>query len=223
MEDRHARTRELLGAPSVAKLASARVAVFGLGGVGGHAAEALLRAGVGALDLVDGDIFAPSNLNRQLFATTLTLGRPKAAVAKERLLSIDPAAQITAHELFFTPDTPFDFAPFDYVVDAVDTVSAKMAIVKRCKTAGVPVISSMGAGNKLDPTAFRVADIYATKVCPLARVMRKLCRENDIDSLKVVYSEEERVLTSRVPASVSFVPSVCGLIIAAEVVKNLIR
>lgn len=221
MEEWKERTTQLLGEQAMTKLAAARVAVFGLGGVGGHAAEALLRAGVGALTLVDGDVFAVSNLNRQLFATADVMGQPKAEVAKARLLSIVPDADIVARAEFFLPDSDFDFSPFDYVVDAVDTVAAKMEIVTRCADLGVPVISSMGAGNKLDPTAFRVADIYETKVCPLARVIRRLCREKGIASLKVVYSEEEPAAASRVPASVSFVPSVCGLVIAGEVVRDL--
>lgn len=223
MEEWKSRTVQLLGESAAERLAAARVAVFGLGGVGGHAAEALLRVGVGALDLVDGDTFAPSNLNRQLFATTDALGKPKAEVAKARLLSINPSARVTAHNLFFGADSTFDFAAFDYVVDAVDTVTAKLAIVKQCAAVGVPVISSMGAGNKLDPTAFRTSDIYQTKVCPLARIMRKLCRENGIERLKVVYSEEEPVTNAREPSSVSFVPSVCGLIIASEVVRDLTK
>lgn len=223
MDERYERTIGLIGEEAVNALRKKRVAVFGLGGVGGHAAEALARTGVGRLDVIDGDTFAPSNLNRQLFATADTIGRAKTEVAKERLTAVNPDVKVTEHNLFFLPETELDFSPFDYVIDAVDTVTAKLEIIRRAKAAGVPVISSMGAGNKLDPTAFKVSDIYKTRVCPLAKVMRKLCRENGIDSLKTVYSEEEPVTNSRTPASIAFVPSVAGLIIASEVIKDLIK
>lgn len=234
MEDIFARTRLLLGDAGLERLAAARVAVFGVGGVGGYAVEALARSGVGALDLIDSDDVDPTNLNRQIIATCATLGRPKVRVAAERVASINPGCRVTAHECFFLPETAdqFDFADYDYVVDAVDTVSAKIALVEAAQVASVPIISSMGAGNKLDPTAFRVADIYETSVDPLARVMRKELRHRGIPALKVVYSteppreplyDEETVKdgTRPAPGSVAFVPSVAGLIIGGEVVRNL--
>ena len=219
------RTALLLGEEGVETLERARVCVFGVGGVGGYAVEALVRAGIGEIALVDNDVVSPSNLNRQIIATRQSVGRQKTEVAKERVLSVNPDCKVRTFPLFFLPDTPFDFTPYDYVIDAIDTVSGKIAIVKGCKEAGVPVISSMGAGNKLDPSRFRVADVFETKVCPLAKVMRKLCRENGISNLKVVYSEEEPVLPPvsgrRTPGSVSFVPSVAGLILAGEVIRDL--
>ncbi len=222
MDERYERTIGLIGEDAVKKLMGKRVAVFGLGGVGGHVAEALARSGVGALDVIDGDTVAPSNLNRQLFATVNTVGMLKTRAARERLNAVAPDLTVTEYPIFFGATTPLDFKAFDYVIDAVDTVSAKIEIIKRARAANVPVISSMGAGNKLDPTAFKVADIYQTRVCPLARIMRKLCRENGIESLKVVYSEEEPKTASRTPSSIAFVPSVAGLIIAGEVVKDLV-
>lgn len=234
MEDIFARTRLLLGDAGLERLAAARVAVFGVGGVGGYAVEALARSGVGALDLIDSDDVDPTNLNRQIIATCATLGSPKVQVAVERVASINPGCRVAAHECFFLPETAdrFDFADYDYVVDAVDTVSAKIALVEAARAADVPIISSMGAGNKLDPTAFRVADIYETSVDPLARVMRKELRRRGIPALKVVYSteppreplcDEETVKdgTRPAPGSVAFVPSVAGLIIGGEVVRNL--
>lgn len=225
MNEMNERTTLLLGEEGVAKLNRAHVCVFGVGGVGGYAVEALARAGVGAIDLVDHDTVSLSNLNRQIIATRQSVGRQKIEVMKERILSINPDCIVRTFPLFFLPDTPFDFSPYDYVIDAIDTVSGKLAIVKACKSANVPVISSMGAGNKLDPSRFRVADIFETKVCPLAKAMRKLCRENGVSDLKVVYSEEEPVLPPidgrRVPGSVSFVPSAAGLILAGEVIRNL--
>ena len=223
METRNDRTIGLIGNDGAEKLKNASVLLFGVGGVGGHAAEALVRAGVGSLTLVDGDVFSQSNLNRQLFATEKPVGLDKVEAARGRLLEIDCSAEIIAEKLFFAADTPFDFSRYDYIIDAIDTVSSKIEIVRRGAAADVPVISCMGAGNKLDPTAFRVADIYDTKVCPLARIMRKLCRDNGIDSLKVVYSEEEPVVSSRTPASISFVPAAAGLVIASEVVRDLIK
>lgn len=223
METRNDRTVGLIGESGLKKLNNARVLLFGVGGVGGHAAEALVRAGVGSLTLADGDVFSPSNLNRQLFATEKTVGMSKVEAARARLLEINGGAEIIAEKLFFDRDTPLDFSSYSYVIDAIDTVSSKIEIVRRAKKAGIAVISSMGAGNKLDPTAFKIADIYETGVCPLARVMRRLCRENGIDSLKVVYSEEEPVSSARIPASISFVPAAAGLAIASEVVRDLIK
>lgn len=225
MESIDERTVGLIGQECAEKLRRSRVAVFGLGGVGGHAAEALARAGIGALTVVDGDVIAPSNLNRQLFAAMSTIGRTKAEVAEERLKDVAPNTAVTARRLFFTDDTPFEFAAFDYVVDAIDTVTSKLAIVQRAQAAGVPVVSCLGTGNKLDPTAFRVADIYSTRVCPLARAFRKLCRESGIEHLKVVYSEEEPKQAqspTRTPASISFVPPAAGMILASVVVRDLL-
>ena len=231
-EDPLIRTRMLLGNDAVERLGNARVAVFGVGGVGGYAVEALARAGIGALDLVDSDTVALSNLNRQIIATRDTLGMPKVEAAKERILSIRPECRVTTHPVFYLPETAgdFDFSEYDYIIDAVDTVSAKLSLVAEAKRCGTPIISAMGAGNKLDPTAFRVADITATAVCPLARVMRIELRKRGIRHLKVVYSEEvpkkpqmegDPTKKRATPGSVSFVPPVVGLIIAGEVVKDL--
>ncbi len=237
MESSFERTEMLFGPAAMEKLAASRVAVFGVGGVGGYAVEGLARSGVGALDLVDSDVFAPSNLNRQLHATRQTLGQPKVEAARARILEINPACRVTTHQTFFLPENrdEFDFAAYDYVVDAIDTVAGKLALIQCAREAGVPVISSMGAGNKLDPTAFRVADLYETSVCPLAKVMRVECRRRGIDHLKVVYSTEPPLTPlpgiqrepagarRSTPGSTAFVPSVVGLIIAGEVVKDLTR
>ncbi len=220
------RTEKLLGEAAMEKLAASRVAVFGVGGVGGHVVEGLARSGIGALDLIDKDVVDPTNINRQIVALTTTIGRPKVEVAKERVLAINPDCVVRTSQMFFLPETQdaFHFADYDYVVDAIDTVSGKIALIMAAKEAGVPVISSMGAGNKLDPTAFRVADIYKTNVCPLAKVMRRELKKRGVRSLKVVYSEELPITPAeepRTPGSVAFVPSVVGLIIAGEVVKDL--
>lgn len=223
------------------RLEEARVAVFGVGGVGGYVVEALARSGIGHLDLIDNDTVALSNLNRQIIATMNTLGRPKVDVMRERILSINPYAEVVVHECFFLPENAdqFDFGQYSYVVDAVDTVTAKLEIVQRAQAAGTPVISSMGTGNKLDPSRFRVADIYQTSVDPLARVMRRELKKRGVKSLKVVYSTEEPLKpeasgkiaapvpggSSRrsTPGSTAFVPPAAGLLIASEVVKDLIR
>lgn len=230
--DQNQRTRLLIG-DAVDALAQKHVAVFGVGGVGGFVVEALARAGVGKLDLIDKDEVDLTNLNRQIVALHSTVGRPKVEVAKERVLDINPSLDVTTHQCFFLPENAdsFDFSRYDYVVDAVDTVSAKLALVEAAKKAGTPVISAMGAGNKLDPTRFQVADISKTSVCPLAKVMRRELRKRGIDHLKVVFSTEaprkpnhpEGANTARKvsPGSVPFVPSVVGLIIAGEVVKDL--
>ena len=232
------RTKRLLGADVMTKLNQAHVAVFGIGGVGGHAADALIRSGIGEITIVDSDEVAESNINRQLIATTKTVGRKKVEVMKEHLLEINPEAKVHIYDCFFLPETKeqFDFTSYDYVIDAVDTVTAKLALVEACKEAGVPIISSMGAGNKLDPTAFEVSDIYKTSVCPLAKVMRKELKARGIKKLKVVYSKEiplepieDEVFVSdevrrrrATPGSIAFVPSVAGLILAGEVVKDLV-
>lgn len=268
MREEFSRTEMLLGADAMDKLARSRVAVFGVGGVGGYVCEALTRSGVGALDLIDKDKVAFSNINRQIIATRETVGREKTDVMRERILSVNPEAVVRVYPCFFLPENAdcFPFEEYDYVVDAVDTVTAKIELVMRARDAGVPIISSMGAGNKLDPTAFRVADIYETKVCPLARVMRRELKKRNVEHLKVVYSEEEPVISTEnyahsagkpiqregaeteesfmtagmaagngegaetwtsetrrksVPGSTAFVPSVAGLIIAGEVVKDL--
>ena len=249
MTDQFSRTRLLLGDEAVETLKRSRVAVFGIGGVGGYAVEALARSGVGVLDLVDHDRVTLTNLNRQLHATYGTMGQYKVDAAAERVNDINPGCRINRYRTFFLPDTreQFDFSQFDYVIDAIDTVTGKLALIEAARAAGTPIISCMGAGNKLDPTAFRVADIYQTSVCPLARVIRGECRKRGIRHLKVVYSTEQpirpledpaiscrshcicppdtRKCTVRrdIPGSTAFVPSVAGLIIAGEVVRDLCR
>ena len=233
-DNRFSRTERLLGTEAMERLAGCRVAVFGVGGVGGFVVEALARSGIGALDLCDKDDVDITNLNRQIIALQSTVGRPKVEVVAERIREINPNCRVTLHQLFYLPETRdrFDFTQYDYVVDAVDTVTAKLSLIEQAKQDGVPIISSMGAGNKLDPTAFKVADIYETSVCPLAKVMRRECRKRGIEKLKVVYSTEE-ALTPKAseegaeagrrstPGSVAFVPSVAGLIIAGEVIRDL--
>ena len=231
------RTKRLLGADAMDKLRDSHVAVFGIGGVGGHAVEALVRSGIGEITIVDSDEIAESNINRQLIATTKTVGRKKVDVMEERLLEINPEVRIHKHCCFFLPETKadFDFQSYDYVIDAVDTVTAKLALVEACKEANVPIVSSMGAGNKLDATAFEVTDIYKTSVCPLAKVMRKELKARGIKKLKVVYSKEiplepipdetfvsdEARSRRATPGSIAFVPAVAGLILAGEVIKDL--
>lgn len=227
MEEIYSRTANLIGEEAVTKLQNSRVAVFGLGGVGGYTVEALARAGVGTLALIDGDTVAESNLNRQIIATRHNIGQAKCTAAIERVSAINPHIKVLPHNIFFLPENAaeFDFTQYDYIVDAVDTVTAKIALIEAAHTAGTPIISCMGAGNKLDPTLFRVADIYQTSVCPLAKVMRRELKRRNITALKVVYSEEPpRTPLSddpRTPASISFVPSVAGLIIAGAVIKDL--
>lgn len=235
MREEFSRTQMLLGEEAMEKLAAANVAVFGVGGVGGFAVQALARAGVGKIELIDSDTVALSNINRQIVAFHSTVGQYKTEVMKKMIEDINPLAEVTERRIFFLPETAddFDFSGYDYVIDAVDTVTAKLLLVERCTAAGTPVISSMGAGNKLDPTAFEVADIYKTSVCPLARVMRQELKKRGIRKLKVVYSKEPAMTpkghpqaepgsTRRsTPGSVSFVPSVAGLIIAGEVIKDL--
>ncbi|MDO5322569.1 MAG: tRNA threonylcarbamoyladenosine dehydratase [Clostridia bacterium] len=230
------RTELLIGADAMEKLHRSRVAVFGVGGVGGYVVEALARSGVGTLDLIDNDEVSLTNLNRQIIATHATLGMRKVDAAAERVRDICPEIQVNRHNCFFLPENAdtFDFSQYDYVVDAVDTVSAKLEIVLRAQAANVPVISSMGAGNKLDPSRFRVADIYSTKVCPLARAMRNLLKRKGVKKLKVVYSEEEARTPlgeaedapdgrRATPGSMAFVPAAAGLILAGEVVRDLIE
>ena len=227
-EERYARSEALLGEGATARLKQAHVAVFGLGGVGSFTVEALARMGVGKLTLIDGDVYSESNLNRQLFATEKTLGISKTEAAKARVSEVNSETEVSTHMLFVTPENmdTLDFYDFNYIVDAIDTVNAKLAIIKLAHAFKIPVISAMGAGNKTDPTLFRVADISKTKVCPLARAVRNGLRREGILHTKVVYSEEEPVsiaaAENRTPASASFVPSVMGLIMAGEVVKDLL-
>ncbi len=250
MREEFSRTELLLGEEAMEKLARCRVAVFGVGGVGGYVCEALVRSGVGAFDLVDNDRVSLSNLNRQIIATQKSVGRYKTEVMRERMLDINPQVDVRVHQCFFLPENAgqFPFPEYDYVVDAVDTVTAKIELVMRAQANHVPVISSMGAGNKLEPSAFRVADIYETKGCPLARVMRRELKKRDVEHLKVVYSEEKPLKPLRgetaapvedapengeisregaakrsIPGSVAFVPSVAGLMIAGEVIKDIIN
>ena len=230
-ENQFERTALLLGKASVEKLARKRVAVFGVGGVGGFVCEGLVRAGIGAIDIVDKDIVAISNINRQLIALHSTVGKNKVDVLEERLKDINKNLIIKKYKCFFLPETSetFDFREYDYVVDAIDTVTGKIELILKAKEAGVPIISAMGAGNKLDPTAFQVSDIYKTSVCPLARVMRRELKKRGVEKLKVVYSKEEPIKPQFeegeevVPGSISFVPPALGLIIAGEIVKDLIR
>lgn len=249
MLDQFSRTELIFGSDAMEKLAAARVAVFGIGGVGGYTVEALVRSGVGALDLIDDDKVCLTNINRQIYATRKTVGQYKVDVAAERIAEINPNAVVRTYKTFYTPETAdqFDFSEYDYVVDAIDTVTGKIELVLNAKAVKTPVICSMGAGNKIDPTAFEVADIYQTSVCPLARVMRYELKKRGVDSLKVVYSKEKpikpvddmaiscrtncicppgtaRKCTQRrqVPGSNAFVPSVAGLIIAGEVIKDII-
>lgn len=249
MLDQFLRTELLLGREAMERLEQARVAVFGIGGVGGYTVEALVRSGIGAIDLIDNDTVCLTNLNRQIIAVGSSIGKYKVDVMKERILDINPDCKVEVHKCFYLPDTreDFDFSRYSYVVDAVDTVTAKLQLVVEAKEKGVPIISSMGAGNKLDPTAFEVADIYQTSVCPLAKVMRRELKKRGIPELKVVYSKEPPVYLMRkeglheegkdtglseaepkgterraVPGSIAFVPSVAGLIIASEVIKDLV-
>lgn len=238
----YSRTELLLGETGVDTLRNSRVAVFGVGGVGGYAVEALARSGVGTIDIIDKDDVSLSNINRQIIATTKTVGLPKVEVMKQRIEEINPDIKVNAYQCFYLPETShmFDFSKYDYIIDAVDTVTAKIEIIINAQSAGTPVISSMGAGNKLNPAMFEVADIYKTSVCPLAKVMRKELRARGVKTLKVVYSKEEPVRISvksdssasvtvspqcqkATPGSIAFVPSVAGLIIAGEVIKDLTR
>ena len=236
--DQFSRSRLLLGETGIDKLKDAKVAVFGVGGVGGYVVEALARTGVGHFVLVDNDTVCLTNINRQIIATHSSVGKYKTEVMRERILDINPEAEVEVRNCFFLPENAdeFDFSQYSYVVDAVDTVTAKLEIIMRAKAMGVPIISSMGAGNKLDPTKFAVADIYKTSMCPLAKVMRLECKKRGIKKLKVVYSTEpamtpiseasdEPVAAGRrsTPGSVAFVPSVAGLILAGEVIKDLTK
>ena len=235
MSEQFLRTEMLLGSEAIRRLQKARVAVFGLGGVGGYAVEALARSGVGSLDLIDSDTVSVSNLNRQLLATHSTVGMLKVDAARNRVLDINPDCIVRTYPIFYTPDSAgqFDFTQYDYIVDAIDTVTGKLALVERAKAADTPIICSMGTGNKLDASAFRVADISKTAMCPLARVMRKELSKRGIRHLKVVYSQEEALTPTgweeeaaalgkrQIPGSVAFVPGAAGLLLAGEVVRDL--
>lgn len=237
MSERFSRTELLLGNEAMKALSAARVAIFGVGGVGGYALEALVRSGVGRIHIIDPDTVSESNINRQIIATTETVGKKKTEAARERALSINPNVEIEATDLFFSEDCKdsFDFTKYDYIIDAIDSVSSKILLIESAKRVGTPIISSMGAGNKLDPTKFEVSDISKTSVCPLARVMRTELRRRGINHLKVVYSKEEPLRAvadgekrpdgsqtmRHAPGSIAFVPSVVGLIIAAEVIKDI--
>lgn len=242
MQEQFTRTEAVLGVEAMQRFSKARIAVFGIGGVGGYTVEALARSGIGALDLFDDDIVSVSNLNRQLIALHSTIGKKKTEVMRDRVLDINPAAKVTIHNLFYLPDNAatIDLSVYDYIVDAVDTVSAKLELVRRAKRARVPIICSMGAGNKVDPTRFEVADLFETSVDPLARVMRRELKKEGICDVKVVYSKEEPVVTKAVitndsaaqrpgnakrysPGSLAFVPSVAGLILAGEVLRDLAK
>ncbi|WP_026509348.1 tRNA threonylcarbamoyladenosine dehydratase [Butyrivibrio sp. LC3010] len=227
METQFSRTELLIGKEALNKLADSHVAVFGVGGVGGYVCEALARSGIGEFDLIDSDTVALSNLNRQIIALNSTIGKYKTEVMKDRMLDINKNIKVNVHNCFFLPEnaSEFDFTKYDYIVDAVDTVTAKIEIIMRAKQLNIPVISAMGAGNKMDPSRFKVTDIYKTSVCPLCRVMRRELKKRNIDSLKVVYSDEEPIKTEagRLPGSTAFTPSACGLVIASEVVKDLIK
>ena len=246
MNDQFQRTRMLIGQENLDKLAAAKVLVFGVGGVGGYVCEALCRAGVGRIDIVDRDIVDVTNINRQIIATHDTVGKPKVEVCRQRMLSINPDIQVSARQCFYLPDRAdeFDFAAYDYIVDAVDNVTAKIDIICNAKAAGTPVISSMGTANKLDPTMFKIADIEKTKVCPLAKVVRKELRKRGVSGVKVLYSEEEPkkplynptesensddpcisspAQKKAAPASISFVPPAAGLIIAGQVISDILK
>ena len=229
MNDQFQRTRMLIGQENLDKLAAAKVLVFGVGGVGGYVCEALCRGGAGLIDIVDKDVVDVTNINRQIIATHGTVGRPKVEVCRERMLSINPDVKVDARQCFYLPERAgeFDFGAYDYVVDAVDNVTAKIDIICNARAAGVPVISSMGTGNKLDPTMFKIADIKDTKVCPLAKAVRKELRKRGVSGVKVLYSEEEPIKPlsddTRTPASISFVPSAAGLIIAGRVILDILE
>jgi tRNA A37 threonylcarbamoyladenosine dehydratase len=225
MNEQFSRTTQLIGEENVKKLFSKHVIVFGCGGVGGFVVEALARSGIGKISLVDNDSVNISNINRQIIALHSTVGKQKVDVLKNRILDINPNCQVFTYNTFFLPENShsFDFSQYDYVVDAVDTVTAKIEIIKKSKEVDVPIISSMGTGNKLNPLAFKVADISKTNVCPLARVMRNELKKRGISKVKCVYSEELPVIQTQTPASIAFVPSVAGLLIASEVIKDLMK
>lgn len=227
MENQFSRTETLIGSETLKKLIGSRVAVFGIGGVGGYVVEALARAGVGAIDLIDNDDINITNINRQIIALYSTIGKSKVEIAKERILDINPNIKVNTYQIFYTPETSkdFDFSKYDYVVDAIDSVTGKIELVLKAQEANTPIISCLGTGNKLHPELFEISDIYKTSVCPLAKVMRTELKKRGIKKLKVVYSKEPPIKQKgqRTPASISFVPPVAGLIIAGEVIRDLIK
>ena len=227
MEHKFSRTESLIGSEALIKLSNSRIAIFGVGGVGGYVVEALTRAGVGALDLIDNDSINITNINRQIIALHSTIGQDKVEVAKARVLDINPEVKVTTYKKFFSPETSkdFDFSQYDYVVDAIDSVTGKIELVMKSQESNIPIISCMGTGNKLSPAMFEIADIYKTSVCPLAKVMRNELKKRGVKKLKVLYSKEIPIKKEgqRVPASISFTPPVAGLIIASEVVKDIIK
>lgn len=228
MKSQFERTAMLIGEENVDKLSKMKIIIFGIGGVGGYVVEALARSGVGSFVLVDHDVVSESNINRQIIATTNTVGKKKIDVMKERILSINKEANVETKDIFYLPETRnvFNFEEYDYIVDAIDTITAKLDIIERANELNIPIISAMGAGNKLDPTRFEVSDIYKTSVCPLAKVMRRELKKRNVKHLKVVYSKEEPIKNNRIeriPGSIAFVPSVVGLIIASEVIKDVIK
>lgn len=227
METAFSRTENLIGAKSLEKLKNCSVAVFGIGGVGGYVAEALARSGVGCIDLIDNDKVSLTNINRQIIATNSTVGKYKTEVMKQRILDINPEAEVNTFNILYLPETAdcFDFSKYDYIIDAIDNVTGKISLACKAEETDTPIISSMGTGNKLDPTKFEVSDIYKTSVCPLAKVMRYELKKRNIKKLKVVYSKETPIKNNneRTPSSIAFVPSVAGLIIAGEVIKDLIK
>ena len=227
MENQFSRTETLIGAYALAKLANSRVAIFGVGGVGGYVVEALARAGVGNIDLIDNDDVNITNINRQIIALHSTVGKSKVDVARDRVLDINPKVNVRIYKIFFTPETSneFDFSQYDYVVDAIDSITGKIELVMKSQDANVPIISSMGTGNKLHPEMFEIADIYKTSVCPLAKVMRTELKKRGVKKLKVLYSKEIPIKQDgqRIPASISFTPPVAGLIMAGEVIRDLIK
>ena len=226
MNSEFSRTENLIGANALEKLKKCHIAVFGVGGVGGFVVEALARAGVGTIDLIDSDCVDITNLNRQIIALHSTIGKQKVAVMRDRVLDINPNANVNIFPLLFLPEnsSQFDFSKYDYVVDAIDNITSKIELVMKCQEANTPIIASMGTGNKLDPTKFEISDIYKTSVCPLAKVMRYELKKRGVKKLKVLYSKENPIKTAdRTPASISFVPSAAGLIIAGEVIKDIIK
>ena len=227
MENQFSRTETLIGKEALKKLSNSKIAVFGIGGVGGYVVEALARAGIGSIDLIDNDDVNITNINRQIIALHSTIGKPKVEVAKERISDINPSIKVNTYKVFYTPETSkdFDFSKYDYIVDAIDSVTGKIELVLKAQDANTPIISCLGTGNKLHPEMFEISDIYKTSVCPLAKVMRTELKKRGVKKLKVVYSKETPIKQSgqRIPASISFVPSVAGLIIAGEVIKDLIK
>ena len=235
MKEQFSRTEILLGADAMERMQNARVAIFGIGGVGGYTAEALARSGIGAIDLIDSDTVSVTNINRQIFATHSTVGKLKVEVAAQRLLDINPNLIVRTHPVFYTPETAdqFDFSQYDYIVDAIDTVTGKLCLAERAFAAGAPIISCMGAGNKMDGTAFQVADISKTTICPLARIMRKELKKRGINHMKVVFTTEEAMKPvgaeeeaaaigkRQIPGSTSYIPGIAGLLLAGEVIKDL--